>query len=406
MGYYPAGTRIRCASLGNAFVQPLRELAADSAHEECHVNYPPSRRDTSAAACRCTPGGPFPIALLLSATPPPRRGFWGRLFLTFLVLAMGGSFFLNLILLSLCASLLGDGTPRVQEKFVSHDKNAEDKVVILPIEGVILENEDGFVKRAIDTAMKDEHVKAVVLRVDSPGGSVSGSDYLYHHLCRLRENEKKIPIVVSMGSIAASGGYYVSMAVGHEPNTIFAEPTCFTGSIGVIIPHYNVAGFMEEHGLVDDSIASHKLKKMGSLTKAMTPEEKKIFQSLVNDSFEQFKEVVRSGRSEFEKDPKKLDALATGQIYTADQARRARKASVDKIGFLEDAVERAIELARLDSTKVKVVRYKPEAGLGSIFLGGQSSKSESAELKALLEMTTPKAYYLASWLPGLAAAAK
>ena len=74
-----------------------------------------------------------------------------------------------------------------------------------------------------------------------------------------------------MGSIAASGGYYVSMAVGHEPDTIFAEPTCFTGSIGVIIPHYNVAGFMEEHGLADDSIASHELKKMGSLTKPMTP---------------------------------------------------------------------------------------------------------------------------------------
>ena len=273
-----------------------------------------------AAARRCTQAAPPGAAYYYPPPPPPpRRGFWGRLFLTFFVLVIGGSFFLNLILLAVSGSLLGDGTPRVQEKFVSHDKNAEDKVVILPIEGVILESEDGFVKRAIDTAMKDEHVKAVVLRVDSPGGSVSGSDYIYHHLRKLAE-KKKIPIVVSMGSIAASGGYYVSMAVGHEPDTIFAEPTCFTGSIGVIMPHYNVAGFMEEHGLADDSIASHRLKEMGSITKPMTPEEKKIFQDLVNDSFEQFKKVVRSGRSEFEKDPKKLDALATGQIYTADQA--------------------------------------------------------------------------------------
>ena len=160
--------------------------------------------------------------------PAPRRGFWGRLFLTLFVMVVGGSFFLNLILLALSANLLGDGTPRVQEKFVSHDQYAKDKVVILPIEGVILESEDGFVKRAIDMAMKDEHVKAVVLRVDSPGGSVSGSDYMYHHLRKLAE-KKKIPIVVSMGGIAASGGYYVSMAVGHEPDTIFAEPTCFTG---------------------------------------------------------------------------------------------------------------------------------------------------------------------------------
>jgi protease-4 len=216
--------------------------------------------------------------------------------------------------------------------------------------------------------------------------------------------KKQIPIVVSMGSIAASGGYYVSMAVGHNPDTIFAEPTCFTGSIGVIIPHYNVSGFMTEHGLADDSIASHELKKMGSITKPMTPEEKEIFERLVNDSFAHFKEIVRSGRSEFAKNPKKLDALATGQIYTAEQA--VNKKLVDKVGFLEDAVERAIELADLDSVKVKVVRYKQEAGLSSILLGGQSDKSESLELRALLEMTTPKAYYLASWLPGLASAAK
>ena len=335
--------------------------------------------------------------------PPPRRGFWGKLFLTIFVMAVGGSFFLNLILLAVSASMLGDGTPRVQEKFVSRDKNAEDKIVILPIEGVILESEDGFVKRAIDTAMKDEHVKAVVLRVDSPGGSVSGSDYIYHHLRQLAET-KKIPIVVSMGSIAASGGYYVSMAVGHEPNTLFAEPTCFTGSIGVIIPHYNVAGFMEEHGLTDDSIASHDLKKMGSITKAMTPEEKGIFEALVKDSFEQFKNIIRSGRSEFEKNPDKLNVLATGQIYSADQA--VKNGLIDKTGYLENAVDRAIELARLDGKKFKVVRYKPEAGLRSILLGGQSDRAESLDLKALLEMTTPKAYYLASWLPGLAGAAK
>ena len=334
---------------------------------------------------------------------PPRRGFWGKLFLTIFVMAVGGSFFLNLILLAVSASMLGDGTPRVQEKFVSHDKNAEDKVVILPIEGIILESEDGFIKRAIDTAMKDEHVKAVVLRVDSPGGSVSGSDYIYHHLRQLAET-KKIPIVVSMGSIAASGGYYVSMAVGHESNTIFAEPTCFTGSIGVIIPHYNVAEFMEEHGLADDSIASHDLKKMGSITKAMTSDEKDIFEALVKDSFKQFKEVIHSGRSEFEKNPEKLNALATGQIYSAVQAKK--NGLIDDIGYLEKAVDRAIELAQLDGKKFKVVRYKQETGLGSILLGGQSGKSESLDLKALLEMTTPKAYYLASWLPGLASAAK
>ncbi len=323
--------------------------------------------------------------------PPPRRGFWGRLFLTFFVLLIGGSFFLNLVLLAVSGSLLADGTPRVQEKFVSHEETAKDKVVILPIEGVILEAEDGFVSRAIETAMKDEHVKAVVLRVDSPGGSVSGSDYIYHHLRQLAE-KKKIPIVVSMGSIAASGGYYVSMAVGQEPDTIYAEPTCFTGSIGVIMPHYNVAELMEKYGVVNDSIASHRLKDMGSLTKTMTDEEKDIFQKLVNDDFQRFKEVVQAGRSKL--DRTRIEALATGQVYTANQAVAPDNGLIDKIGFLEDAVEQAIKIAHLDASKVRVVRYKQEAGLSSLLLNGQSSKSESVELKALLEMTTPKAYYL------------
>lgn len=335
--------------------------------------------------------------------PPPRRGFWGRLFVTFLVLALGASFLWNVVLVATFGNLLTDGSPRVQEKYVSHDQNAQDKVVILPIEGIIQEKEDGFVKRAIDTAMKDEHVKAVVLRVDSPGGSVSGSDFIYHHLCELAKT-KKIPIVVSMGSIAASGGYYVSMAVGHEADTIYAEPTCATGSIGVILPHYNCAGFMEEHGLADDSIASHELKNMGSPFKKMTAAEKKIFQDLVNDDFAQFIKVVRAGRSRFEKDPKELEALATGQLYTADQA--LKKGLIDGIGYLEDAVGQAIKLAGLDAKKTKVVRYKQEPSLSSILLGGQSRTPASLDLEALLEMTTPKAYYLASWLPGLAGAAK
>src|SRR5688500_19769660 len=105
---------------------------------------------------------------------------------------------------------------------------------------------DGFVKRQIDRIREDENVKAIVVRVDSPGGTVTGSDYIYHHLKKLRK-EKNVPIVVSMGGMAASGGYYVSMAVGDEKDTIFAEPTCETGSIGVILPHYDLSGLMARY---------------------------------------------------------------------------------------------------------------------------------------------------------------
>jgi protease-4 len=357
-----------------------------------------------AAAAQVAPPGA--IYYYPAPPPPPRRGFWGRLFLTFFVLIIGGSFFLNLVLLAVNGSLVGDGTPHVQEKYVSHDKNAEDKIVILPIEGVIMDGEEGFVKRAIDTAMDDKHVKAVVLRVDSPGGTVNASDYIYHHLCDLAKT-KKIPIVVSMGGMAASGGYYVSMAAGPEPGRIFAEPTCTTGSIGVVLPHYNFAGLMEKYGVADDSVASHHLKEMGSPFKTMTPEEKQIFQDLIDDNFKKFKEVVHAGRSNFEKkgdEPDPLDKLATGQVFTAHQAKE--NGLIDEIGYLEDAVAKAIKLADLDAAKVRVVRYFQEPSLRSILLNGQASKSESAELKALFDMTTPKAYYLDSWLPELAAAAK
>jgi protease-4 len=212
---------------------------------------------------------------------------------------------------------------------------------------------------------------------------------------RLAE-ERDVPIVVSMGATAASGGYYVSMAVGDEPNTIFAEPTTWTGSIGVKIPHYDLSDLLKNWGIKEDTIASHRLKTMGSFAKPMTEEERKIYQGLVDDSFERFKEIIRDGRPRFAQDPAALDKLATGQIYSAQQA--LTDGLVDKIGFVEAAVDRAIELAKLDPQQVRVVKYKPEPTLASIFIG-EESRGRQLDLRAILDVTTPRAYYLHTWLP-------
>ena len=134
--------------------------------------------------------------------------------------------------------------------------------------------------------------------------------------------KRKIPMVVSMGGIAASGGYYISMAVGHSPDVIFAEPTAFTGSIGVIIPHYNLGGLFDKLGVAEDSVASGPLKEMGTFSRPMTEQERLLFQGLVDDSFTRFKEIVRSGRLKFQKDPAALNKLATGQVFAAERARR------------------------------------------------------------------------------------
>ena len=321
-----------------------------------------------------------------------------------------GSLALNLLLVAVGVARLASAEDegRVKEQVLSSwNRSGTDKVAILSIEGTILSGE-GFFKQQIEHARKDiqdGNLKAIVLRVNSPGGTISGSDYMLHHLQKLVKDSKeaKIPIVVSMGGIAASGGYYVSMCVGNTPDTIFAEPTTWTGSIGVIIPHYNLVDLMEKWGIQEDAVASHRLKGMGSFTRKMTPEERKILQQLVNDGFTRFKDVVMQGRPAFQKDPVALDKLATGQVYTADQA--VKNGLVDRIGFLEDAIDRAIQLAGLNRDDVEVVRYRAEPRLSDI-LFGQTRAQPTFDLATVLESVTPRAYYLCTWLPALADSAK
>jgi protease-4 len=310
-----------------------------------------------------------------------------------LLAGLGGSLLVNLVL-SVVVVASGGADRRVHERHFSHAKAAPNKVAIISVEGVILDGE-GLLKRQIDQAREDKSVKAVVLRVNSPGGTITGSDLIYHRLAKLG-SERGIPLVVSMGGIAASGGYYASMAVGSRPETIFAEPTTWTGSIGVIIPHYNAEDLMEKVGVQQDSVLSRPLKGMGTFTRKMTDEERKIFQGLVDAGFARFKDVIKQGRPKFMADPAALEKLSTGQVYTAAEA--LDNGLIDKVGYLEDAVEQAIKLAGLSPEQVEVVEYRPEFSLAQLLLGAQS-RPGALDPAALLEMTVPRAYYLCTWLP-------
>lgn len=289
-----------------------------------------------------------------------------------------------------------DTTGGISEKYVSGSKSSSNKIAILSIEGVIMEG-DGFVKHQIDRIKEDDAVKAVVVRVDSPGGTVTGSDYIYHHITKLRE-EKKVPVVVSMGAIAASGGYYVSMAVGDQEKSIYAEPTTTTGSIGVIIPHYNVTGLMQEWKIEDDSIASGPRKQMLSMTRQLTEEERKLVQEYVMESFSRFKDIIKTGRPAFRENPEKLDELATGEIFTANKAKS--NGLVDEIGFLEDVVARAAELAGLSESTARVVKYERPPALFDLGDVGAAEASRT-QLGLLFELSTPKAYYMSTTLPAI-----
>jgi protease-4 len=291
-----------------------------------------------------------------------------------------------------------------QERFHSLARHATRKIAIISLEGTIMSG-DGFVKKQIDAVKEDPNVVAAVLRINSPGGTVTGSDFIYHYLRQTLE-ERKIPLVVSMGSLCASGGYYVAMAVGDQTDALYAEPMTITGSIGVIMPHYDLSGLLGRWNVKDDSIATGPLKQMGSFTKPMSEEDRKALEAILGDMFAGFKEVVATGRPKFKADPAALDAVATGQVFTAKQA--LDRGLIDKIGFLEVAIERAAELAGVSTDDVRCVQYEPpRTFMGQLFgvkapgIGGYS-----LDPATLLDLAAPRAYYLWTTFPAIVSTAR
>lgn len=289
---------------------------------------------------------------------------------------------------------------KVLEEYHSLSKDALNKVAVVEVAGTIMGG-NGFTRWQLDRIADDPDVKAIVLRIDSPGGTVSGSDEIHYRIGELVK-DRELPVVVSMGSMAASGGYYIAMANGGRDDVIFAEPSTITGSIGVIIPHFDFSKLIKKFDIEDDSIASGVLKEMLSPTKDRTPElaekERKILQSLVDEMFGRFKAIVKEGRPKL--DDEQLSAVATGQIFTAAQAKQS--GLIDKVGFIEDAIERAIELAGLTEDSTRVVKYSRPKGVLDELLGGSSvGARQTTALEALAEWTTPRAWYLCSWWPAL-----
>ncbi|NOZ68632.1 MAG: signal peptide peptidase SppA [Deferribacteres bacterium] len=199
-----------------------------------------------------------------------------------------------------------------------------EKVAIVRVTGVIIDS--GSVIEELKGYSKDNSVKAIVLRVDSPGGAVAPSQEIYEEILKIKKKKK---VVVSMGSVAASGGYYISAPA----DKIVANAGTLTGSIGVIMEIPNVKGLMEKVGIETEVIKSGKHKDMASVFKSMTPEERRILQSVLDDVHEQFIRAVSEARGMKFEDVKKL---ADGRIFTGRMAREL--GLVDELGNLHDAV--------------------------------------------------------------------
>jgi protease-4 len=275
------------------------------------------------------------------------------------------------------------------------------KVLVMELSGLISSADGGGlieqpnlvarVKEELTLAAEDRKVSAIVLRVNSPGGTVTASDMIHHELRAFRA-KRKIPVVASIMDVGASGGYYIAVAA----DKIVAHPSSVTGSIGVIMMTVNARGLLEKVGVEATAVTSGPKKDMGSPFRPMTEEERAIFQSVINFFYERFLTVVREGRPNLKAD--EVRKLADGRIYSGEQAKAA--GLVDEIGYLDDAIELAKQQASLSEARVVVYRrageYRPN--IYARWMGGGSLAGlASLDLMTLVRGGTPQFMYL--WWP-------
>jgi protease-4 len=245
------------------------------------------------------------------------------------------------------------------------------------------------VREELKKAREDKHVRALVVRVNSPGGTVTASDILFREL-ELFKRERKVPVVAVMLDVAASGGYYVALAA----DRIVAHPTSVTGSIGVVMVTVDAQGLLGKLGVATATIKSGEFKDMGSPFRPLTPAERGIFQGVIDHLQSQFVAKVTEQRRLA---PETARALADGRVYTAEQALANRL--VDQIGYMPDALAVARKEAGLEEAKV-VVYHRPRAYRATYYAGAEASASaleSSVTQLAALAGVGPRFLYL--WSP-------
>ena len=216
------------------------------------------------------------------------------------------------------------------------DLSGQDRVALIRIEGVILDAQATITE--LKHYSENPLVKAIVLRIDSPGGGVVPSQEIHDAVKRVKNKSNKA-VIASMGTVAASGGYYIAAAT----DRIIANPGTLTGSIGVIMEMANFEGLMKKVGVEGVVIKSGRFKDVGSPVRKMSDEERKLLQSVMDDVHQQFIQAVADGRSLEVSD---VEPLADGRIYTGRQAKEARL--VDELGDLDDAIHIAADIAGME----------------------------------------------------------
>lgn len=277
----------------------------------------------------------------------------------------------------------------------TYREGGADTVAIIPIEGAIDDRQARYVRSAVEHVLDDRSIKAVVLRVDSPGGGVTASDQIWYEIERLKK--RNLPVVASFGALAASGGYYVACGADH----IVAEETCVTGSIGVIAQVFTFEGLMDKAGVKPVTLVAS-----GSPEKAVANnpfrdwnerDQEKIL-AMLDAAYGTFHDRVTDGRQHVI-EPDRIDDLANGSIYTAAQAHES--GLVDSIGYLDDAIVEAESQANLSAGSATVLRLvEPPSPFGGMFSAraegpaGFDAFDADAVRGLVNELSSPRVMYL------------
>jgi protease IV len=308
--------------------------------------------------------------------------------------AVIGSFFVfGLIALFLAiGALMGDSSSMPQGEVVR--EGGSEEVALLNLNGVIMDDAtpDPFsgstgiisarrTSELLDELAENDDVKAIVIRINSPGGAVVASDELAQ---KIKAVNAKKPIVFSFADVSASGGYYIAA----NASKIVANPATITGSIGVIAEFPEVSGLLELVGVELRTIKSGSLKDMGSPTRQFTEQERQVFQTMIDEAYGQFTQVVADGRK---MDIAKVKQIADGRIYTGKQAKEL--GLVDELGSTDTAIDLAAQLAQIEDPSV--IEYSNKSFVETLFESSLNRVSPMASLMNLTRLTQqPGVYYL------------
>ncbi len=293
-------------------------------------------------------------------------------------------------------------TQALQEQVIEGE--GKDKILLINISGFISSKKQSLsllskgpslqeeIREALQKAEADHAIGGVVLRINSPGGTITSTDIVYHEIMRFKK-KRNIRIVASMMDVAASGGYYIAMAA----DEIVAHPTTITGSIGVIALKFNVEGLMERLGIRNETVKSVEMKDLWSPFRASTKEEREIIQAIIDRQHDIFIDAIKRGRKSLtEKD---IERLADGRIYSADQALEA--GLIDRISYLDDTIESLKRYLNLE--KATIITYRrPGTYSGTIYSGTSSPSPRIANVLSIGDkawISEAGIHFMYLWMP-------